>query len=134
MLRLIYTSKIAKSIAADDIEGIIRSSRAYNARAAVTGLLISNFDCFFQVLEGPDILVKLLFDKIKLDPRHESVQLVASSQTRHRMFPEWTMGYLMLPAENPPLINEDWTKLTSHECNVLLDIVAPPSQNQSIAG
>ena len=125
MLRLIYTSKIACSITSGDVENIILNSKAYNERAAITGLLISNFDCFFQVLEGPDLLVQMLFDKIKTDPRHERVQIIANQQTEHRMFPGWTMGYLMLPGDNKPVINEDWTKLSASECQTLLKIVAP---------
>ncbi|BDX06513.1 BLUF domain-containing protein [Planctobacterium marinum] len=127
MMRLIYTSKIASSISAGDMENIIVNSQAYNQRAAITGLLICNFDCFFQVLEGPDLLVQMLFDKIKTDPRHERVKVISTRQADHRMFPGWSMRYLMLPSEKPPVINDDWTQLTKKECQVLLDMLAPAS-------
>lgn len=123
MLRLIYTSKISRDIDSKGVQEIISSARNYNKRAAVTGVLLSNFDCFFQVLEGPDILVKLLFEKIRRDPRHSEVKLVAESQVGGRLFSQWNMSYLMVSEKNDSLISSDWTKLSANECETIIEMV-----------
>ena len=123
MLRLIYTSQVFESITPDDIEHIISAARDYNSRVAISGLLISNFHYFFQVLEGPDLLVRLLYSKIENDPRHSQINLITEAEVTSRLFPDWTMGYLVFPTEDPPVINDDWTKLTSAESDKVLERV-----------
>lgn len=125
MLRLIYTSKIAPEINSQDIENIICSARDYNSMVAITGLLMSNFEYFFQILEGPDLLVRMLYDKIKNDGRHADISLIVEEEVDYRLFPDWTMGYLTFPLEDPPAINSDWTKLTPKECQKVLNKVLP---------
>lgn len=123
MIRLIYTSKISRDIDSNGVQDIITSARTYNKQAAVTGVLLSNFDCFFQVLEGPDILVKLLFQKIKRDPRHRNVRLMSESQVSGRLFPHWNMSYLMVPDETSSVISSDWTQLSANECETIIELV-----------
>ena len=132
MLRLIYTSKITQGITSQDIENIINAARDYNSMVAISGLLMSNFEYFFQVLEGPDLLVRLLYEKIEKDGRHSNIRLLVKESVEQRLFPDWTMGYLMFPRENPPAINADWTKLTEEEWQKVLKRVVPASQPKKI--
>lgn len=61
MVRYIYTSKIVQTLQ-QDVQHIIKSARKYNERDNITGLLISNFEYFFQVVEGPEKSVRALYE------------------------------------------------------------------------
>lgn len=128
MVRYIYTSKIAQRLNQEGIQKIIQSAVKYNELNEITGLLISNFEYFFQVLEGPEQNVATLFNTIKTDNRHENIHLLTKDDVNRRLFPNWKMGYLTFPLEQPPTINTDWTKLTIQECETILLRVAPSQQ------
>lgn len=125
MLRLIYTSRISPGTDSREIDSIICNARDYNPTVAITGLLMSNFEYFFQILEGPDLLVRMLYEKIRQDGRHTDINLVVEEAVNHRLFPDWSMGYLALPLEEPRNFNDDWTKLTAMECHTVLRQVMP---------
>ena len=125
MIRFIYTSKIAPTLDHQDLKNIIQSARKYNQQNDITGLLISNFEYFFQVLEGPEQHVAALYEKIKVDSRHLGIHLLSQEEVNNRLFPDWKMGYLTFPLEDPPIIKTDWTKLTTEECDKILRRVVP---------
>ena len=125
MLRLIYTSKIAPGTDSQEIDEIVCTARDYNSTVAITGLLMSNFEYFFQILEGPDLLVRMLYEKIRQDIRHVDINLIVEEKVDHRLFPDWSMGYLTLPLEEPQNFNDDWTKLTPLECHSVLRQIIP---------
>jgi hypothetical protein len=125
MIRYIYTSKIAQTLDHQDLQNIVQSAKKYNQQNDITGLLISNFEYFFQVLEGPEQHVAALYEKIKVDPRHLGIHLMSQEGVTHRLFPDWRMGYLTFPLEDPPIIKADWTKLTTEDCDKILGRVVP---------
>ena len=125
MVRYIYTSKIAQTLDHQDLQNIVQSANKYNQQNGITGLLISNFDCFFQVLEGPEQHVVALYEKIKVDTRHTGLHLLSCEEVKNRLFPDWKMGYLTFPLEEPPIIKVDWTKLTTEDCDKILARVVP---------
>lgn len=124
-MRCIYTSKIVQTLQQRDVEHIIQKARKYNERDDITGLLISNFEYFFQVIEGPEKNISALYEKIKLDPRHTDMHLITKEASDTRLFPDWKMGYLIFPIENPPIINAQWTKMTREECDKIFERVVP---------
>jgi N-acetyl-alpha-D-glucosaminyl L-malate synthase BshA len=78
----------------------------------VTGLLVFGSGIFFQWLEGPRHGVLELMDKLKADPRHDSiVQLSATEEVRERLFPEWDMELVTAPDIRDVLVDAlDHTK------------------------
>jgi hypothetical protein len=90
-IRLAYESAARPGLDASAIRAIEDASLRNNARIGVTGGLYFDGEMFFQVLEGPENAVALLFDRIRKDPRHREVALVCRHPIPERMFGLWTM-------------------------------------------
>lgn len=71
---------------------ILRVSRAKNAAAGITGALVLYDDWFAQVLEGPEAEVHALYDRIRRDPRHDSVEIDSAEPAPTRLFSRWAMA------------------------------------------
>jgi hypothetical protein len=90
-IRLAYGSRARVPEGSPEIRAIERSSLRNNSRLGVTGALYYDGESFFQVLEGPENAVALLFDDIRADPRHGDVTLVCHHPITERMFGLWSM-------------------------------------------
>lgn len=75
---------------------ILEVSRRNNAAAGITGLLLYGDGVFFQVLEGAEETVKVCFERIKLDDRHQHMLIAAERSVAQRSFEAWAMGYMPL--------------------------------------
>ena len=94
--QLIYCSRRPTSsdeIGAADVRDILAVAREDNARDDITGALLVDADCFAQLLEGPADKVEALFERIRLDPRHQDVVVLCRQTVVERVFPDWSMGY-----------------------------------------
>ena len=92
--RVIYHSKGRASVSFPDIEGILAASRANNAAAGITGVLIFADGAFLQVLEGERDAVLRLLGKIACDDRHQGIMVMSAAEIDSRDFERWTMAYL----------------------------------------
>ena len=77
-----------------DVAQILHQARTNNAALEITGALMLYEDWFSQVLEGPEQAVKAVFERIKADPRHNSVEVIDSKAVDHRAFEHWKMAYV----------------------------------------
>ena len=93
MFYILYTSTGSAKCSNTEIGNILRISRRNNVVNSVTGVLIYKNPEFLQYLEGPRGAVVSLYDKIKLDDRHESVKTVNYAEIDSRIFPNWEMGF-----------------------------------------
>jgi hypothetical protein len=97
LYRLVYCSRnrILGSApeVTEELQGILASSRANNARVGITGALLYNAGNFAQVLEGPLTSIEQTFEMIQRDPRHSEVVVIQSGPTETRDFPEWSMAF-----------------------------------------
>lgn len=75
------------------IQDILTTSRAKNASLSVTGALLFSESCFSQVLEGDESAVGMIFESIRIDPRHRDVTLLSFRQVPQRRFLGWSMAY-----------------------------------------
>jgi hypothetical protein len=92
--RLIYRSHSLLPTDSDRVElgHILRSSRANNAHRGVTGALLMYGGWFAQVLEGSQPQVRQLFDRIKVDPRHDAVTIHEEGEVDAPVFARWAMA------------------------------------------
>jgi uncharacterized membrane protein len=68
-------------------------ARQDNAQNSITGFLHRENDIYYQWLEGPELDVAALFDKIAKDDRHQNVEVLSRHPILTRNFPSWTMAY-----------------------------------------
>ncbi len=92
--RLIYRShsRIQTTADREELGNILRTSRANNAHRGVTGALLMYEGWFAQVLEGSKENVRQLFDRIKIDPRHDAVVVHEEGHVAGPVFARWAMA------------------------------------------
>jgi hypothetical protein len=93
MYFILYTSDASEQCSSEDISSILKVSRRNNPSNLVTGLLIYKKPGFLQYLEGPEQAVKALYEKIKNDKRHASIETIKDGEIDARVFPDWEMGF-----------------------------------------
>jgi hypothetical protein len=93
MLQLAYISTARGNVDQALLDSILTASRRNNARASVTGLLVSGGRRFLQVLEGPDQSVLETYARIQADPRHRAFVLITCQGVSERAFGEWSMAH-----------------------------------------
>ena len=93
LLGVAYLSTAAELFGDDALGSILGVSRAHNARAGVTGMLLYGDGVFLQAIEGPPGVVHGLLGRIGQDPRHRGVQVLYEQPLAAREFGAWTMGF-----------------------------------------
>ncbi|MFT3953818.1 MAG: BLUF domain-containing protein [Piscinibacter sp.] len=104
LVRLMYASRAAASVGADELAAILRKSRQNNAGNGVTGLLCLSGGIFLQVLEGGRSQVNALYNRIAVDARHHDVVLLSYEEIGERRFAGWSMGVIDLSRLNPAML------------------------------
>jgi len=104
LVRLLYASRAAKTLGAEEWLAIVRKSRVRNADLGVTGVLCLSEGIFLQVLEGGRSAISGLYQRIATDPRHYDVVLLSYEEVGERRFAGWSMGQVDLARLNPALL------------------------------
>jgi hypothetical protein len=96
VFRLIYRShsRIPDRDADAEMAGILRGARTKNAAAGITGALLYYDHWFAQVLEGRQDAVLALFERIRVDPRHDAVTVSLQGVVPARSFARWAMAHV----------------------------------------
>tara|TARA_R110000850_G_scaffold125759_9_gene244381 strand:+ start:278 stop:724 length:447 start_codon:yes stop_codon:yes gene_type:complete len=130
LCRLIYRSKTSWDVLTNDLlRNLAQRSASNNRELDITGLLVLSDETFLQVLEGPDIAVNMIFNRIIRDELHSEVTLLSYDQTANRSFEDWSMrvvdlndlpmasrdlfrhkyddkeGYIQIPSDMPKAIS-----------------------------
>jgi hypothetical protein len=92
MLQITYSSLACYEFSKAELVGMLNEFRKYNARREITGILFYSRGRFLQLLEGEQIEVLQLFQKISQDLRHRDVCILDVKLPR-RMFPDWSMAF-----------------------------------------
>jgi diguanylate cyclase (GGDEF)-like protein/PAS domain S-box-containing protein len=90
---LLYTSQASPAMSAQELEQIVNVSQQKNSPAGLTGCLLYQDGYFMQLLEGGREKVLELMERVKLDPRHKNVQIVAQGYEQRRVFLDWSMAF-----------------------------------------
>ncbi|WP_367872090.1 BLUF domain-containing protein [Luteolibacter sp. Populi] len=106
LFRIAYFSGETVRFTRVELEQLLKQSRDHNARVGITGILLYKDGNFSQVIEGEEIPVRELFEKIRHDPRHRRVIPVIEEPIDQRDFADWTMSFRDLD-EDPATIAPD---------------------------
>ena len=97
--QLVYRSRSTHSDAFQQISQIETDSLRFNTDNSITGLLLTDGEYFFQVIEGPGEHVQALFEKIKADARHNNIVKICEHPISQRDFGEWNLRTLTLKSD-----------------------------------
>lgn len=100
LLQLIYSSVARKVFSREELSDLLTVSRLNNHAQAITGILLHLDGNFFQVLEGEEDGINLLFEKIKKDARHQQIVLILKETIPERLFNDWSMGFAPISAQD----------------------------------
>jgi len=105
MKRLTYISKFSRSLTKKEIERIGNISQTNNSRDGITGVLMCCNGIFFQILEGEEDRIDLLYKRILEDDRHNGILCLKSElNVSQRSFPDWSMEVIVLDENNDILL------------------------------
>lgn len=104
LVRLTYCSRAVPGIDQEELQAILKSSRANNARSGITGVLCLSDGFFIQVLEGGRGAVNALYNRVVVDGRHADVTLLGYEELRERRYAGWAMGQANMARLNPALL------------------------------
>ncbi len=92
---LVYSSVATKQDMGEaDLESLLATSRAYNLRAGITGILLFHRREFLQLIEGEqEVVNSLYYDRIASDRRHRSLLVCWEAPVAQRSFADWSMGF-----------------------------------------
>ena len=130
MIFLVYVSSAKRPFTRADLLALLAQSRARNAAAGLTGMLLYNGGNFMQVLEGPEEAVNALYAKIGRDPRHSGLMTLLRGPLAARQFADWSMAFCNLDEDEAQAVPgySDFlnTPLTS------VEFAADPSRSQKL--
>ena len=92
MARTISLTYVSRSLIGGDlleVDRICQASVINNDADDLTGALYYAADTFFQVIEGREAALWPRFDRIREDPRHEGVIVLAEREIEKRRFSSW---------------------------------------------
>lgn len=90
--QLIYVSTRKSNCTEQEIGKILEACKKNNPALNLTGVLLYSNTKFIQYVEGDSKQILALYDKIKLDPRHEKVMMISYGPISKKIFPSWHMG------------------------------------------
>ncbi len=102
MYQIAYFSSATHLMSSEELHRLLDESRVHNAASDITGMLLYKEGNFLQILEGEELVVRQLFQKIQRDPRHKGVIVVVDEAIPGREFPDWQMAYRDLSLETRP--------------------------------
>lgn len=94
LLRIVYLSRAHKDLGDDGLREILASSREFNAKNGISGILCHSFGYFLQVLEGPEVTLLKLYLRIVEDRRNTDSTLLQVVPIVVPMFKDWAMASL----------------------------------------
>lgn len=115
LLRILYSSKTHDRLSQSDLTKLLLQSRENNQRIHVNGILCYNHTDFIQVLEGPEIAVINLYQKILKDERHHECKLLNICLNNKYIFKNWSMGYIDISHGDMRLLREELPEKLSND-------------------
>lgn len=103
MFCLVYKSIASPAFGKDQIQGMLEKARQFNNKNNVTGCLLFYKGEFVQYLEGKQVTILQLYDRIQVDDRHHEVTLLSHTDIEAREFDNWSMAYEDFLGDNDEL-------------------------------
>ncbi len=113
IFQLVYVSAATNLKPTKDIHDILKLASNNNPQTGITGALLYHAGYYLQLLEGAEIEVKALFEKIKKDKRHKNVITLIDTNTNSRIYSKWSMVFREMSDQDFKMVNSimSWTKL-----------------------
>ena len=78
----------------NDLRDILGEARDFNILHQVQGVLYFADEHFFQCLEGEEVVILHVLEKLHKDPRHHQIKLFRAGHVEQGHFSQWSMKYV----------------------------------------
>ena len=92
MYEISYRSLAKDGFTDTDLAELLEQSRVNNKENHITGCLVYYKDVFFQLIEGPKVEILKLFENIRMDSRHNHIEVLSQGPKVDRLFGGWDMA------------------------------------------
>lgn len=96
LIHIAYASEAKQPFDPLAMAGLVRQASSANEGHGLTGFLLYDNGCFFQLLEGTPTAINGIFEKIRSDSRHGGVVCILNEPVNARMFDAWSMSYITI--------------------------------------
>ena len=93
MIRVTYLSRSTEPLSADALLTLLSQCHRNNTARGLTGMLLFGNGTFLQSIEGDEVAVDALLDRIAVDPRHTALKILRRETITNRQFADWSMGF-----------------------------------------
>ena len=96
-IQLCYASRASSSEheVLNDLREILNEARDFNTKHDIHGVLYFADEYFFQCLEGDELIIQHLLEKLLRDPRHQDIKLFQNNVLEDEgHFSQWSMKYV----------------------------------------
>ena len=100
LFELLYLSELSPTTSASAIAELVVQARLHNKTSGITGLLLFDGEHFIQSLEGEQVDVMALMNRIECDDRHFHVTHLHKGFLETRQFQNFAMGYWYIEDES----------------------------------
>ena len=100
LYHIVYVSSASQLFEKSELLALLEKSRAKNEQLGVTGMLLYRDGNFIAVIEGEETVVRTLMEHIARDPRHSGVITLLHEPISEREFPDWSMAFRDLGAND----------------------------------
>jgi|HubBroStandDraft_3_1064219.scaffolds.fasta_scaffold378420_1 hypothetical protein len=104
-----YHSHMTSPLTCEELVDLALQAGGRNRTLGLTGILLFDRNCFFQILEGHRDFVTDAYAAIAADSRHSRLVKVVDEAIPHRAFAGWSMRLVTtadLSAENRAIVSE----------------------------
>ncbi|GAA4270756.1 BLUF domain-containing protein [Aquimarina gracilis] len=91
-----YVSTVSPDLSETDIADLMSYVKQHNNFLDITGILIYSDGNFLQVLEGEKETVKILFERIKKDPRHYNIIKMLDKEIKDNAFSKYHSSFTVI--------------------------------------
>jgi len=97
MLKTIcYISVTKDNVSEEKIDEMLDSLVKKNAAINISGIIIYNNNNFLQIIEGKDIIINILYNKIKKGPRHHHIIKLIDCPIEQTIFEEYKTSFTLI--------------------------------------
>jgi Sensors of blue-light using FAD len=92
---IVYASRAGAEFTSRDVRHKLKFfAQSQNSKYGISGMLVYCEGIFVQLIEGTELAVTSLYERIRCDPRHSDVDLLARTVSANRVYGKWTMGFV----------------------------------------
>lgn len=81
-----YRSQASRALSVPELQSLVGAARGRNRSIGITGMLLCDGNRYLQTIEGPPDALDRVWESIRHDPRHGSIEILSEHMVPARLF------------------------------------------------